>query len=71
MISQPKSKVRPEGLQSETCAHLINEAMQEQREARKLFEEGRISEDEAEHRIINATQIIVFAQLAMGCERQD
>jgi hypothetical protein len=47
----------------------ISEAIEVRQETRTLLKEGRITKGEAEHRIANANQVLLFAQAAIEREK--
>ncbi len=50
-------------------AQMISEARKDKQEAKLLFSQGKIKKEEADHRIGNATQVILFAETAIQREQ--
>ena len=50
-------------------AEMISEARKDKQEARLLFSQGKIKKEEADHRIGNASQVILFAETALEREQ--
>jgi hypothetical protein len=50
-------------------AEMISEARKDKQEAKLLFSQGKIKKEEADHRIGNASQVILFAETAIQRER--
>jgi hypothetical protein len=48
----------------------ISEALAIQEETKTLLKEGRINTEEADHRVANARQIILFARAAIEFEKR-
>jgi len=52
-------------------AEMINEAIREKEQAKRLLREGKIQREEARHRIVNAHQVILFARTATEREQAE
>lgn len=47
----------------------ISEAIRGQQKTRRLLKEGRIKKEEADHRMANDAQVILFARTAIELEK--